>query len=474
MLILTETGVEEGAVLTEKLRTLVQRQRFPVEGRHDISVTISIGIAGGVGQQLRMEALVRDADAAMYSAKSLGRNQTYIFAEPDDDARVPRAPISAAGRARADRDRAAGARRRDGRPDLGARAPPPLPRPAVAAHRLDRRRAGAPAAAARGRDRPAARRGAPPRRRQGRRAGGDPREAVGADLGRVADRRPAPAHRPGHPRAGGRAQGRGADHPPPPRALRRPRLPVRPARQRDPARRAHRGHRRRLRRDGPRPAVQARDVARGRRSPSCAGTPARSSTPSSSSSSATCTRRQAPEPDATDASRSTPRATAHAAPAHWSRRASERRRPIAAAPPERRCARPMSRGRRRRPTRTLTRCRAREAPRPAAAPARRRPAARWRPLRLVPPTARSSPTGAGQCRRDRPARIVGADAARGSDDASPSQARCAWQISGRPSKSRRTRPGVAADPLEPSDACVAVGPSARRPSVQPRARPSDA
>ena len=35
----------------------------------------------------------------MYSAKSLGRNQTYIFAEPDEDARVPRAPISAAGRA---------------------------------------------------------------------------------------------------------------------------------------------------------------------------------------------------------------------------------------------------------------------------------------------------------------------------------------------------------------------------------------
>ena len=48
-----------------------------------------------------MDSLVRDADAAMYSAKSLGRNQTYVFAEPDDDARVPRAPISAAGRAQA-------------------------------------------------------------------------------------------------------------------------------------------------------------------------------------------------------------------------------------------------------------------------------------------------------------------------------------------------------------------------------------
>jgi diguanylate cyclase (GGDEF)-like protein len=101
MLLLTETEVEDAAVLTEKLRHIVQRLRFEVDGNTTLSVTISIGLAGGVGQQLRVDALVRDADAAMYSAKSLGRNQTYIFAEPDDDARVPRAPISPAGRARA-------------------------------------------------------------------------------------------------------------------------------------------------------------------------------------------------------------------------------------------------------------------------------------------------------------------------------------------------------------------------------------
>jgi diguanylate cyclase (GGDEF)-like protein len=101
MLILTETNVEEGAVLTEKLRMLVSKLRFPVEENPDLSVTISIGIAGGIGAHLSSDELVRDADAAMYSAKSLGRNQTYIFAEPDEDARVPRAPISAAGRARA-------------------------------------------------------------------------------------------------------------------------------------------------------------------------------------------------------------------------------------------------------------------------------------------------------------------------------------------------------------------------------------
>ncbi len=101
MLLLTETDVEEASVLAEKLRLLVQREKFTFEGGQEIAVTISIGIAGGKGKQLRMEALVRDADAAMYSAKSLGRNQTYIFEEPDEDARVPRAPISSAGRARA-------------------------------------------------------------------------------------------------------------------------------------------------------------------------------------------------------------------------------------------------------------------------------------------------------------------------------------------------------------------------------------
>jgi diguanylate cyclase (GGDEF)-like protein len=101
MLLLTETDVDEGAVLTEKLRMIVARQHYEVDGNPELSVTISIGIAGGIGARLSSDALVRDADAAMYSAKSLGRDQTYVFAEPDEDARVPRAPISAAGRARA-------------------------------------------------------------------------------------------------------------------------------------------------------------------------------------------------------------------------------------------------------------------------------------------------------------------------------------------------------------------------------------
>ncbi len=124
MLILTETNVEEGAALSEKLRKLVERLRFSVDGNTNLSVTISIGIVGGSGQQLRMDNLVRDADAAMYSAKSLGRNQTYIFEEPDEDARVPRAPISDVGRARA---MEIGLRARDAATDMLTSFISPLP-----------------------------------------------------------------------------------------------------------------------------------------------------------------------------------------------------------------------------------------------------------------------------------------------------------------------------------------------------------
>ena len=101
MVILPETATEAAAALAEKLRQLVLGTRYVVEGQGAINVTVSIGVATGTGRSLRVEALVRDADAAMYSAKALGRNQVYLFEEPDEDARIPRAPISPEGRERA-------------------------------------------------------------------------------------------------------------------------------------------------------------------------------------------------------------------------------------------------------------------------------------------------------------------------------------------------------------------------------------
>jgi diguanylate cyclase (GGDEF)-like protein len=102
VIIFPETGIDEATAVAEKLRLLVLKQRVPSGPGEAIGVSVSIGLAGGHGQALRVDDLLRDADAAMYAAKSLGRNQTYVFAELDDDTmRIPRAPISPAGRARA-------------------------------------------------------------------------------------------------------------------------------------------------------------------------------------------------------------------------------------------------------------------------------------------------------------------------------------------------------------------------------------
>ena len=88
-------------MVAEKVRLLVMKERF-TGAAQPCAISVSIGIAGGQGQHLRVDQLLRDADAAMYSAKALGRNQTFVFAEIDDDsARIPRAPISAEGRSRA-------------------------------------------------------------------------------------------------------------------------------------------------------------------------------------------------------------------------------------------------------------------------------------------------------------------------------------------------------------------------------------
>jgi diguanylate cyclase (GGDEF)-like protein len=101
MLILPETSPTEAAVLAEKLRTLVAQRPLAIGGRQAVQVTISVGIAGGVGSQLQVDALVDQADAAMYAAKSLGRDRVYQFRELDENTVIRRAPISAQHRAAA-------------------------------------------------------------------------------------------------------------------------------------------------------------------------------------------------------------------------------------------------------------------------------------------------------------------------------------------------------------------------------------
>ena len=101
MLILPETLPEDAVGLAEELRTLVMSRAFTIADSQSLKATISVGIAGGRGSELQLDMLVDRADAAMYAAKSLGRNRTYLYREVDDEAPVHRAPISAEHRAQA-------------------------------------------------------------------------------------------------------------------------------------------------------------------------------------------------------------------------------------------------------------------------------------------------------------------------------------------------------------------------------------
>ena len=101
MLILPETLPEDAVRLAEELRSLVQHETLRIAADQTVRATISIGIAGGRGAELQLDKLVDRADAAMYAAKALGRNRTYLFRELDEGAPVRRAPISSAARSQA-------------------------------------------------------------------------------------------------------------------------------------------------------------------------------------------------------------------------------------------------------------------------------------------------------------------------------------------------------------------------------------
>ena len=98
MVVLPETDVDAAASLAEKLRRIVSAQLVEVDENNRVAVTLSAGVAGGLGAHLRLDALVRDADAALYSAKALGRDQVYVFHEVADDGPIRRAAIAPGAR----------------------------------------------------------------------------------------------------------------------------------------------------------------------------------------------------------------------------------------------------------------------------------------------------------------------------------------------------------------------------------------
>ena len=101
MVILPETDIDAAASMAEKIRRLVGREELTLPDGTVLRATLSAGVAGGLGLHLRLDALVRDADNALYSAKSLGRDQVFIFHEVAEDERIRKATITPGARAAA-------------------------------------------------------------------------------------------------------------------------------------------------------------------------------------------------------------------------------------------------------------------------------------------------------------------------------------------------------------------------------------
>ncbi len=74
VVVLPETTLDNGKLVAERLRSLVERHAFQYEGK-TFTVTISVGVSATAGDQtLTPHDLIRQADEKLYLAKNGGRN----------------------------------------------------------------------------------------------------------------------------------------------------------------------------------------------------------------------------------------------------------------------------------------------------------------------------------------------------------------------------------------------------------------
>jgi len=77
VLILTDTAVKSAVVVAERIRESVERLQIDIESHH-INITASFGISGAC-ESIDIDSLIKDADKALYNAKSTGRNRVCVF-----------------------------------------------------------------------------------------------------------------------------------------------------------------------------------------------------------------------------------------------------------------------------------------------------------------------------------------------------------------------------------------------------------
>ena len=131
---------DQALQLADRVANAVESRPIPIEG-NDMLVTVSIGIALSTDNLDNPEALLRDADMAMYRAKAHGRARRELFHE-----RAPRG-----GRERRGLDRGARPGARNGR------AASPLPADRLVGRTAPRDRGSAPVASPASRPHPSRR-----------------------------------------------------------------------------------------------------------------------------------------------------------------------------------------------------------------------------------------------------------------------------------------------------------------------------
>lgn len=80
MVLLPGTGTNDGRLVAEKLRSVIEGLRIP---NLDHGITASFGVASFPEDAASREELLRKADRALYSAKRAGRNRVHTATHPD-------------------------------------------------------------------------------------------------------------------------------------------------------------------------------------------------------------------------------------------------------------------------------------------------------------------------------------------------------------------------------------------------------
>ena len=77
-LVFPNTELMEAALCCERMRQRIENEKFAPGKDQSFSLTVSFGLCQCSDQHAMVEALLSNADRALYGAKNQGRNQVYL------------------------------------------------------------------------------------------------------------------------------------------------------------------------------------------------------------------------------------------------------------------------------------------------------------------------------------------------------------------------------------------------------------